>query len=82
MEKNRDANAVPKRLGEQTHIRHAACLIQGADILLGGALAVGLADFRGEVRQHAVFGNTRRSDGFHHDVIHDRAGLFGGFLGF
>ena len=80
LEKHRHANAVPKRFGEEADIRDAAGFVKGADILLGGAFAVGLADFRGEVRQHAILGNTRGAYGFDDDVINDRAGLFGGRL--
>ena len=81
LKKHSHTNAVSKRFREQTHIRDATGLIQGPNILLGGALAVGLANFRGKVRQYAVFRNTRRSDRFHCDVINDWAGLFSRGLG-
>ena len=75
LEENGHANAVAKRLGEETDIRHATGRIESAHILLGRALAVRLADFCGQVGEHTILGNTRRADRFDHNVIDDRPHL-------
>ena len=71
LQQNRDFHAVTERFGENTHVGNAPGGVKCADILLSGAFAVWLADFCGEVRQHAFLGNTRGADVLDRDVLDD-----------
>ena len=74
LEEHGDFHAIAERFGKDSHIGNAAGLVKSAHILLGGPLAVGLADLRGEVRQNAIFGNTRSTDCLDRDVFNNRSG--------
>ena len=79
LEKHGDFHAIAERFRKNSHVGNAAGLVKRAHILFGCPLAVGLADLRGEVRQNAIFGNTRSADCLDRDVFDNRSGrLFHG----
>ena len=69
LEKDSDLHAITKGFGKDAHVGHAAGLVESAHILLRSPLAVGLADFGGEVRENTILGNTRSADGLHGDIL-------------
>ena len=70
LEKDGDLHSIAEGFRENAHIGDAASRVEGSDILLRAALAVGLADLSGEVGKNAFFRDAWGADRFDHDVFH------------
>ena len=72
MEQDGDFDSITEGFCKNTNIGDAASRVEGAHILLGGALAVRLADLGGEVRENAFLRDSWGADSLHPDAFHNR----------